>query len=498
MNDPICRTRSASLGADRTEIARALFAEGQEHLRQKQTAEAEADFRACLEIKPDCLPALVNLAAALLAMKRFGEAQGVCEKALQSAPEMASAWGCLATALHELRHFDEALCAYDRAEKIAGESAQICSCRANTFYCLGRLQDSVAACRRALELDAAYAAAWSNLGNALMALCRHTEAVKAYETALHLEPAYATARWNLALAQLALGNFAEGWKNYEARWQRSDADPPRHAGMPRLTGIDDAAGCSVVVWCEQGLGDALQFCRYVPLLAARRVKVYFEVPDTLYALMQSLDGGELRCAENDAPHGDYQCPLLSLPGLFATDAESIPGGRPYLRVDAERVAAWRERLALKSGVLNIGVACSGNPSLKNDANRSMPLAAFEPLLAYGRIFLIQKDLCGADREFLRGHPELSFPGPQIVDFADSAAIVENMDVIVSVDTSLAHLAGALGRPLHVLLPWSPEWRWQLGRSDSPWYPQAVLHRQSDAGDWTDVVDSVVRTLQVLA
>jgi tetratricopeptide (TPR) repeat protein len=434
-------------------------------------------------------------AVALQALKRLPEAQASCERALQIAPDMAGAWGNLGNVLHELKRFEEALHAYDRAEQLAGESAQIWSCRGNTLYSLGRLKESVQACERALALDQQLAAAWSNLGNALVASCRHAEAALAYEHATGLDPAYATARWNLSITQLALGNFAQGWANYAARWLRSDADTPRHTDMPRLERIEAAVGRSVLVWCEQGMGDSLQFCRYIPLLAERGVKVYFEVPATLFPLMQSLPGCELLRAEQDRAQGDFQCPLLSLPGLFATYADSIPCVVPYLHVAQERVHHWREKLALRPSVLNIGVACAGNPRLKNDANRSMPLAALAPLLACGQVFLIQKELREADPVFLRQHPELVFLGPQIGDFADSAAIVQNMDVIVSVDTSLAHLAGSLARPLHVLLPWAPEWRWQLRRSDSPWYPQAVLHRQASAGDWAGVVESVRLALQ---
>lgn len=498
MHDSICQTRSARLNMDRTETVKALFAEGQEHLRQKKGAEAEADFRACLEIMPDCLPALVNLASALLGMKRFEEARSLCERTLQRAPAMANAWGCLGTALHELRRFEEALNAYDRAEALTGVSARTCICRANTLFSLGRTQESVEACERALALDATFAAAWSSLGNAMVASCRHAEAVRMYEYALCLDSTYVAARWNLAMAQLALGNFTEGWRNYEARWQRSDADSPRHTAIPALTRLDAAVGHSVLVWCEQGWGDVLQFCRYVPLLAAQGVKVYFEVPLILYPLMRSLEGCVLLCAERDAPQGDWQCPLLSLPGLFLTEAVGIPDGGPYLHADTQQVSVWRGKLGLNSAGLNIGVACSGNPRLKNDANRSMPLSRLEPLLTCGKVFLIQKEVREADQAFLRVHPEVMFLGEQINNFGDSAAIAENMDVIVSVDTSLAHLAGALGRPLHVLLPWSPDWRWQLGRSDSPWYPQAVLHRQARAGDWAGAVDSVIRALQAMA
>lgn len=487
--------RALALAPDQLEAGGALG--GVLHARGRH-AEALAVYERMLAIAPDHAGLWCDKAGALLALRRFGEARAAAEKALQYAPDIAGAWGNLGSALHELKLHNEALAAYDQAEKIAGETPQVWSCRGNTYYGLGRLQEAEQACRSALALDAAYAPAWSNLGNVLGALCQFAEAAEAYEQAVRLDPAYSTARWNLSITQLALGNFAAGWANYEARWLRSDADEPRHVTMPPLRRIEDAVGRSVLVWCEQGMGDAMQFCRYIPMLAARGIKVFFEVPATLQDLMQSLEGCELLRQDRDLPRGDFQCALMSLPGLFATGADSIPANLPYLHVRQELVVAWGERLRRRPAGLHIGVACTGNPGLKNDANRSMPLAALEPLLACGQVFLIQKEVRERDRAFLSAHSELSFLGPQIEDFADSGAIAENMDVILSVDTSLAHLAGALGRPLHVLLPWSPEWRWQLERKDSPWYPQAMLHRQSRAGDWDGVMASVIRALQTSA
>jgi hypothetical protein len=293
------------------------------------------------------------------------------------------------------------------------------------------------------------------------------------------------ANLHSSFVRLMTGDFKRGWPQYEWRWHEDSLlRVKREYGVPRWTGTADLKGKRILVYAEQGFGDTIQFARYTKILAARGAFVVFEVQPALVALFASLEGvGQLVPQGQLLPPVDFHCPLLSLPLAFKTELATIPAAPFYLKADAAKVAAWRHRLGNATGK-RIGFANSGRPVHKHDRNRSIKLPDFMALAKQGRQFVcLQNELRVEDQAWLAGQPDIAYFGPDLVDFSQTAALVEALDLVVTVDTSIAHLAGALGKPTWVLVPFKPDWRWLLGRSDSPWYPSMRLFRQTQRGDW---------------
>jgi hypothetical protein len=324
---------------------------------------------------------------------------------------------------------------------------------------------------------------------------QHDKALLDYGKALQLAPGNADAMSGEALSQLAIGDFETGWKSYEYRWKRQGAESPRHTGTPLWLGQQPLRGKRILLWSEQGFGDTIQFCRYAPLVAAMDCEVIVEVPSTLKRLLGSLRNCRVAGLDEKLPECDFQTPLLSLPLALNTGPATIPASIPYLCADPQKVTYWNERIRHGGRTLKIGIACSGNAGYGRDRNRSMPLAAFAPLQKIADLILLQKGVANEDDPFLRGNPAIHYAGDAIAGFDDTAAIVATLDLVISVDTALAHLAGALGKPVWILLPWTADWRWQLERCDSPWYPTARLFRQDKPGDWQGVVSKVLTALR---
>jgi hypothetical protein len=328
------------------------------------------------------------------------------------------------------------------------------------------------------------------------------EAISCYEQALTLKPAFGDAQWNLALARLVGGDFARGWPAFQKRWQtRRLAAHRRSFAVPPWDG-SDPAGRTILVHAEQGMGDVIQFCRYLPLLRARGARTVLLIDGAwrrLASLLRSLDGVDLLALDlADAGAFDLHCPLLDLPLRFGTELATIPARVPYLAADPAR-ADWRARLA-GDGTPRIGLVWAGNRNNTRDRLRSLELELLLPLLALPglRWFGLQVGDGRDDLETRRMPPGFTDLGPELHDFADTAAALAELDLTISVDTSVAHLSGALARPTWVLLPAAPDWRWLLERTDSPWYPTARLFRQPAAGDWASVVARVAEALSALA
>ena len=395
----------------------------------------------------------------------------------------------LAVLTSKLGRPDEALALFDRA--LNGNPAHPFPWlnKGVALEQLGRFDDAMASYRRATELKPDYVDAWCNLGNAACRSGRLEEGLEHFRKALSISQADADSLYGTSLALLTQGRLAEGFALFEHRWKRNEADPVRHTEIPNWVGQASLEGKRILLWAEQGYGDTLQFCRYAPLVARLGANVTLEVQPALKDLLGSL--GCSVVATGDARGVfDYQTPLLSLPLAFKTDLETIPSKTPYLSASPERVEIWRTRLGPRGAKPRIGIACSGRQAHKNDRQRSMPLAGFVPLQEKAELFLLQKDLRDEDGATLAGLPSVRFLGSQIRDFHDTAAIVEILDLVITVDTSLAHLGGALAKPTCVLLPFAPDWRWLLERTDSPWYPTMKLFRQQRAGDWADVMPRV--------
>jgi hypothetical protein len=293
-----------------------------------------------------------------------------------------------------------------------------------------------------------------------------------------------------------LGNFDEGWINYEYRWHRKDADLRPHSHIPPLISPSDLVGKKILVWPEQGFGDILQFARYIPKLIDLGAQVTFEIQEPLVALFENQYPCKIVVKGSTIEGMDFQIPLGSLPLLFKSNRESIPADIPYIKVAPEKIQKWGNQLPLSKEKLNIGIACSGNINfdLKHGNKRPIPLEYFSELAKQHNLFLIQKELRDADQITLKTLNTIHPLGNLINNFEDTAAIVENMDLIISIDTSLVHLAGALGKKVLVLLSWCPDWRWLSQGETNPWYPTAKVIRQPTAGDWDSVMVGVNQIL----
>ena len=462
--------------------------------------EALGCFARVLEIKPGHVDALYNQGSVLRKLGRHEEALKCFERVLAVRADHSRAHNNRGTALEALERIDEALLAYDRALVLDPQFAEAHNNRANVLQKLRRYEEAVASYERALTINPVFAEVLNNRGNALAALGRHREALQSVGQAIAVSPDYVNAQWNEALLRLRLGDFAGGLEKYEWRWKRTHGPKTqRHYPQPLWLGQPPVAGKTILLHHEQGLGDTIQFARYAPLLVERGARVVLEVQPPLKPLLSSLGEGITVLGNGEPlPAFDLHCPVMSLPLAFRTEPASIPARVPYLAAPAERLAQWRDRLPPRMG-LRVGLAWSGSTVHAADRDRSMALAQFGPLLQMPNVTFVslQKDLRDGDVEFAASQPRLLDLREHLGDYGDTAALVEQLDLVISVDTSVAHLAGALAKPVWVLLPLCPDWRWLIGRADNPWYPTARLFRQPRVGDWESVIAQVGQALSQL-
>jgi hypothetical protein len=339
-----------------------------------------------------------------------------------------------------------------------------------------------------------------NRGNTLLALTRVPEAIASYDAALAIEPDCVDARWNRSVAELGLGEWRRGWQDYEHRWSKKEFAKHRRAfSAPLWLGDQPLQGRTVLLHAEQGLGDTIQFVRYVPMVARMGAEVLLEVQPALKSLLASIEGATLTIARgHPLPRFDLHCPLLSLPLALGTELATIPAQVPYVHPCPERVARWHRRLGVAQRP-RIGVVWAGSGGHANDHHRSLSLQQFSTLFgASGVAFVsLQKGVDHAGRGILADAGVVDI-GEELADFVDTAAVICLLDMVISVDTSVAHLAGAMGRPVWILLPFAPDFRWMLEREDSPWYPTARLWRQPQLGDWAVVMARARRELRAMA
>jgi len=422
--------------------------------QEEALASAEASLALCRNAA-----AHRNRAAVLAQLSRHGEAEAEESAALQADPGSGEAWNGRGNALVELGRFEEALGCFSTA-------AGLFPGNRNIPY---------------------------NRGNALRGLGRHQDAIAAFDESLAIDPGHAEAHWNRSLSLLALGNLEEGFRGYEWRWRRKNAVPHRHGASPLWQG-GALEGRTLLLHAEQGLGDTIQMARFIPLAAARGARVLVEAQRPLHPLLRQLPGISALFSPGETPPPfDLQCPLMSLPLAFGTRLDTIPGPITDLSGNLARAGAWDRDLP--GGVLRLGIACSGNPDHARDRERSIPLSLFAPLLRPGvEAFLIQTQLRPSDEAFLAASPGLTDLRPRLTGFGETAAALLAMDAVVCVDTSVAHLAGTLGTPAHLLLPSLPDWRWLLDRADSPWYPSLRLHRRARGEGWESVIARVAAAL----
>jgi hypothetical protein len=365
----------------------------------------------------------------------------------------------------------------------------------------GRNDEALLCFDRALQLRPNYPEALTNRGDVLSELRRFDEALSSFDQAAAINQEYPPARWNSAMLRLQMGDFEAGWAGREWRWKCPELRLiDRQFSQPVWLGDSPIAGKTVLLHSDEGLGDAIHFARYVSMVAALGATVILEVPDALQPLLTDLPGISqcLPKSGGELPPFDLHCPLTSLPLAFKTRLETIPAENSYLPSPAvDRTLRWEDRLGPHDR-LRVGLVWSGNPKHKNDYNRSVPLRILSGILDADATFVsLQKDAKSDDKAVLLDRSQIVDLTASLTDFAETAALISCLDLVISVDTSVAHLAGALGQPTWILLPYTPDYRWLLDRDDSPWYPTVRLFRQTETREWPSVLDRVRAELQGL-
>jgi tetratricopeptide (TPR) repeat protein len=514
--------------------ASALYCQAVECHQRRQLERAEQLYQGVLALQPGHAGALCNLGTMALHGGRLPAALELFERAVAADPGGAAAHAFLALCLEglgrgaealarlersiaslpdvpELHHhrgvmlgragrFEEALASFERALAIRPDFAEALADRANALADLGRHEQALADYGRALELRPDFPEALDNRGATLAGLGRHAEALADFARAIALVPDFDSAHFDEAVTRLVTGDFTRGWEKFEWRWRDVALRArPRNFTQPLWDGSAAVAGKTILLHAEQGFGDTIQFCRYAPLVAARGADVILEVPAPLARLLGALPGvSRVIPGGQPLPAFDLHCPLLSLPRAFGTQLDSIPASPSAIAAEPALVERWRTKLGPGRG-LRIGLAWSGRPAHANDRNRSIALARLLRALPEGlELISLQKDLRDGDAATLAADARIRRFEDDLVDFAETAGLVACLDLVVTVDTAVAHLAGALRRPVWVLLPFAPDWRWLLEREDSPWYPSARLFRQTAIGDWDGVLARVRAELSALA
>jgi tetratricopeptide (TPR) repeat protein len=457
---------------------------------------ALASFDRALALQPGHARAHNNRGTTLRRLTRPAEALAAFDRALDCDPHYGEAHSNRGTALQDLDRLDAALDSLDVAIALLPDAAEPRLNRGNVLMALGRAQEALADYDRAAALAPSRTMAHAARGNALTALNRLPEALAAYDGALRLDPVDANARWNKALAALLAGDFATGLALYESRTGKQASQGLRVHFQPEWTGREDIAGRTLFAYWEQGLGDTLQFCRFAKLAAARGARVVLSVQEPLRPLLRQLGPGVEVIGPRDLPDAfDFHIALMSLPRALGLADSATPAVPASLRAPAPAVERWAGLLGAQR-LPRIGLAWAGNALHRNDRHRSMPLAELAKLAGVAAEWVaLHKEFRHADRHALAAWPDLRVLAGPLGDFVDTAGAIANLDLVLTVDTSIAHLAAAMGVPTWIMLPFSPDWRWMLDRADSPWYPSVRLFRQTKPGDWAGVVEAVMAALQ---
>jgi Tfp pilus assembly protein PilF len=451
------------------------------------------------KLEPTYLPVLKNLGLAFTKKNDNENAVAVYVHASRIYPSEAEVLDCLGVALAKLKRFEEAAAAFIRAAAANPESSGI-KCRlARTWNQLNDIEPAAALMRDVLEKDPENGDAWAELGVAYRQMNRLEDAIEAFDRALAIRPENFDAIGSRALALLAQGDFRRGWREYEFRWKSpSFEDVARTFKMPRWNGAEDLSGRRILLFGEQGVGDIVQFARYVPMLADRGATVYLECQADLHVLLRSVRGlSKLTVKGAARPACDFESPTMSLPLAFGTTVETIPADVPYIAPPPELAEEWAERLRSYHCTKKIGIVWAGNAKHTNDRRRSTALALWAPLGEVGgaTFFSMQKGPPAAQWASPPGGMRLVHLTAGLSHFADAAAMISQLDLVITVDTAVAHIAGAMGKPVWNLIAFSPDFRWMLDRQDTPWYPTMRLFRQPSPGNWGAVMESAARELK---
>jgi len=519
-----CHERAIAIAPD----ARAWLAKAATLAALGKLAAALECHDKALECDPEDATAWTHKGATLVKMGRHQQALTCHLQATLLDPGLACAWSNLGAVLSHHQRGDEALAAHDRAVSLQPSSAMLWLQRGTTLMALKREDESLASFNAAIRLDPGCAAAWYHRAMALRVVRRVPEALDSVDEAISFDAFHESAimlrakilqllgrdaealasleqaasampgnhrlRLEAGVNQLAHGDFTNGWRNVQSYRQLEESEAPRHTHLPAWTGSEAIQGKRVLVYAEHGYGDVIQFCRYIKPLAALGCDVVFEVYPNLKRLMATLGGCRVVARGEPLPECDYGVALMALPDALGAQLQHIPMRTGYLRSKTFPNPGHRS----SGSGLRVGIACSGNPALHTDARRSAPLASFEPLQKHCTLLMLQNVVSAGDTVVLIANPGIEHPAKGFTDFADTAELIETLDLVISVDTSIAHLAGALGKPVWVLLARLPDWRWFKDRDDSPWYEGARLFRQSHEGDWNGVIAMVESELRKLS
>jgi tetratricopeptide (TPR) repeat protein len=464
--------------------------------RLGRAAEADACFEKILSMQPDDPTALCARADALLKKEKIENAIALFLKVIEKRPGDWIAYNGIGVARARQGKFDQSTELYEKAISLAPDQAGPWNNLGYSRVAQRRIEEGIVAYHKALAIRPDYADALNNLGNAHLENLNLEEALHSYEAALFVEPDHADAHWNRALLHLLMGDFARGWLEYEWRWLKFPQFRRRFR-QPKWDGFD-IEGKTILIHAEQGFGDTIQFVRLAPLVSKLGATVTLECPREISGLLQHVPGVARTITRGDQiPPFEVHCPLMSLPRALRLTSDSIGCETPYLQVDENLQRRWAKKLEPYASTLKVGVVWAGSRIHPRDAHRSMDAKEFDFLATIRgiKLFSLQKD------SFSQG-PFSGLAGAECVDFtrelhdfSDTAALISGLDLVIGVDTSVVHLAGALNKAVWTLLPYSPDWRWQMGRGDSPWYPSMRLFRQPTAGDWSAVIRTVAEELQ---
>ena len=455
--------------------------------------EALASFDRAVSLQPDYAMAHYNRGLVLQDLKRPGEAIESYQRAIAYQPDYPAALNNRGLMLRDARRNEDALADFDRALAIDPNYVEALNNRGAILQELHRDDEALEAFTRMLSLQADNEKGYNNRAHAFRGLGRYEEALASYDKATALNPAYAEAQFSAGLSRLLLGQWEKGWQQYEWRWHGRASR--RDFTQPLWLGDQPLAGKTILLHAEQGFGDTLQIVRYVNLVADLGAKIILEVQPPLKALMSQFTRCERVIAFGDEiPPFDLHCPLMSLPLAFKTTLETLPRPISYLSADPALVEKWQAKLG-PSTQRRIGLVWSGSGEYVNDYNRSILLSEMDKVLTQPFEFIsLQKEIRDHDRAALAARPQIRFFGDELTSFAETAALAQCVDLVITVDTAVAHMSAALGRPTWIMLKVEPDWRWLLHRPDSVWYPTATLFRQKKGGDWPQVIDEIAAKL----
>jgi len=471
------------------------------------SAYQNGDLKTALELVLEAIkvnsnaPEYYNTFGVILA--QAGREQGAVKayrKAIELNNDYAEAHSNLGNCLQEQNKYAESIEYYIRAIELNPDYAEAYNNLASALYKLGNSEAAIKNCRKSIELKTDYAEAYNTLAAALSMEQRYDEAIECYNKTIQLAPDYAEAYYSRGILYLCCGEFAKGWDDYQWRLKTENTKVQLRYDKPWWQG-EDFQGKTLLVQSEQGFGDSIQFVRYLPMVKGRGGTVILAEKPELIDLFRGLEGIDDLAGARELADGavkyDLYVPLLNLPGIFNTTADNIPAPIPYLSAKEPKVAHWRNKIG--TDAFKVGLVWAGNPIHTNDHNRSCALQNFTPLaeIKNVKLFSLQKGPGIEQIKSWQGDTGLIDLGQDFEDFTDTAAAIENMDLIISVDTSVIHLAGAMGKPVWTLLPFMSDWRWMMERQDCPWYPTITLFRQKQHGNWKELFHRVANRVEDL-